>query len=108
MLACWLVVMGVVTLCVFLQVRFSQSAPQSSYFIEELNQLLFLISLVDSQGKPMFLPPSVYPGGVRGALGETGTTGVARPCGGGWGLGRGLGLPRDWCFCFHLLLCEVL
>lgn len=108
MLACWLVVMGVVTLCVFLQVSFSQSAPQSSHFIEELNQLLFWISLVDSQGKPMFLPPSVYPGGVRGALGETGTTGVARPCGGGWGLGRGLGPPRDWCFCFHLLLCEVL
>ena len=108
MLACWLVVMGVVTLCVFLQVSFSQSAPQSSHFIEELNQLLFLISLVDSRGKPMFLPPSVYPGGVRGALGETGTTGVARPCGGGWGLGRGLGPPRDWCFCFHLLLCEVL
>lgn len=108
MLACWLVVMGVVTLCVFLQVSFSQSAPQSSHFIEELNQLLFLISLVDSQGKPMFLPPSVYPGGVRGPLGETGTTGVARPCGGGWGLGRGLGPPRDWCFCFHLLLCEVL
>lgn len=108
MLACWLVVMGVVTLCVFLQVRFSQSAPQSFHFIEELNQLLLLISLIDSQGKPMFLPPSVYPGGVRGALGETGTTGVARPCGGGWGLGRGLGPPRDWCFCFHLLLCEVL
>ena len=41
MLACWLVVMGVVTLCVFLQVRFSQSAPQSSHIIEELNQLLF-------------------------------------------------------------------
>ena len=47
MLACWLVVMGVVTLCVFLQVSFSQSPPQSSHFIEELNQLLFLISLVD-------------------------------------------------------------
>lgn len=61
-----------VTLSVFLQVKFSQSAPQSSHFIEELNQFLFLISLVDSQGKPMFLLPSVYPGGARGALGESG------------------------------------
>lgn len=32
-----------------LPVRFSQAAPQSSHFIEELNQLIFLISLVDRE-----------------------------------------------------------
>lgn len=59
---------------IFSYYRRTQSAP-------------FLISLVDDQGKPMFLLPSVYPGGVRGALRETRTRvlpdHVVRA--GGWG-----------------------
>ena len=91
-----------------LPVRFSQAAPQSSHFIEELNQLLFLISLVDSQGKPIFLPPSLQPRGGRGALGEAGATCTAGPwC---WGLGIRERLGPQlivWCVCFGLPLVKL-
>lgn len=58
--------------CLFAS-KFLPVCPSIFSYYRRTQSAPFLISTVDNQGKPMFLLPSVYPGGVRGALWETGT-----------------------------------